>query len=127
VDGGYVHDEVLLGPLESALQQSGFQTRRQVFVRVKHRRAFLDLVAESNGLRLAVEAELSSRRVINDYEKALQWGADQLWIVVPNQSVLRAAKRAWNRRKNRRQEVAIFFLTIGQAMQRVSIVFSVSL
>ncbi len=127
MDGGYVHDEVLLGTLEFAFQRPGIRTQRQVFVRVGRRRAFIDMVVEFEGFRLAIEAELSSRRVVSDGHKAMQWGADQLWIVVPNQQVLLAAKRAWKRRRNKRQTMAIYFLTLGQALQRVSYFFSASL
>lgn len=124
MDGGDIHERVLLGCVETAFRERGASTRRQAPCGSGTQRGFIDLAVEVENKRLAIEAELSGRRIANDVRKAIAWGADQLWIVVPNQRVLRAARRAWKRQRIEGETIAIFFLTLGQALQQVSTDFS---
>lgn len=78
-----MHEQFLLGILDENSRQLGADTRRQVPVRAGHRTRYIDMVIELGGKLVAVEAERSARRVANDVDKAINLGADELWIVCP--------------------------------------------
>ena len=58
-----------------------------------------DLVAVLGPRQLLIEAEMSSRRIANDLQKALDLGATWLWILVPNCRLPPAPGRQWDRNR----------------------------
>jgi len=123
MNGDHIHDDVLLGTLEPALQWRGAETRRQVLCRGEGRGGYVDMTAHVQGMLLAIEAELSARRVANDFWKAAVLEADLLWIVVPNHRVLSAVRREAKRREIKSPWPGPCFLTLGQALQQVTHLF----
>lgn len=115
---GFVHEQILLAPLQQEAHLRGADTGREVATGSGRRCGYVDLVIECDRLMIAVEAELSSRRVANDLTKAMAIGADELWIVVPAASIARAAARVL-RQLNRPAKPAVFVLTVGQALHRI--------
>ena len=127
MNGGYVHDELLIGILDHEFQKLGAQTQRQVLSRIDEGRGFIDLVVRIDGMLLAIEAERSARRIANDWQKAVHLGADRLWIVVPNHHVLAAVRRQGKRLAIDCRKIEIFYFTLGRALQQVTVLFSKSL
>ena len=117
--GGFLHNKVLIEPLDTSLRRAGAVTHLEYAVRVDDRIGYVDLFAELIGRRIAVEAERSVHRIEGDLRKAEALEVDELWIVVPTAGVARSV-----RRKLRSITVGIdcrrvFVLTQGQALQRV--------
>lgn len=114
--GGYVHDQVLLQGVAAAFKQAGASLRYQA----PSSAGYCDLTARlPDGRLFAVEIEMTTRRIENDLRKGAEIKADELWIVVPNQQVLRASKRRLQQLASR-SEVAVFILTLPQALKRLS-------
>jgi len=117
--GGFLHNQALVAPIERAFRALGAMTRREVPDGPGRQAGYIDLVAHVGTRRIAVEVELSARRVQRDLVKAQRFGADELWIVVPCSSRIQAVKREARRYRNRSSRPVVFFLTLGQATQRV--------
>lgn len=88
---GFLHDRVLLLPLEACFLRQGAIVRREHHVVFGGRSGFIDLLVQRGGVRIAVEAELTLSRVPRDVEKAKAVAASALLIVTPNGSVAEAA------------------------------------
>lgn len=116
--GRFLHNQLLVAPLAEALRQSGWQVNVEFHVRSETYTGFIDLKASRDGQVLAVEAELTPRRVKNDIAKAIAMNASELWIVVPEYHAARAV-RAVVARHAARKKLPIRVLTQGQAIQRV--------
>jgi hypothetical protein len=115
--GDIVHEHSL-DDLADALASRRFAVSRQVATRMGRDIGYVDLVAERGGRRLAIEVEMSARRVANDLRKAAALGAS-LWIVVPNRRVVRAVRRRLADLGVRPTAPWICVLTLGQAMHRL--------
>jgi len=124
--GGFVHNCILLQALAGEIISVGGQVTFEVAVRVTGGVGFIDLVAQHVGRCIAVEAEMSSRRIGGDIAKAAALGADALWVVVPNSRVARAVRRQLLRIKNGAARPAVSVHTLGQARQRVRSCFSLN-
>ena len=61
MNGGFVHEDVLLGPVEKALRQHGADVKRQAPTSASRRRGYGDLLAGFGEIRLLIEAEMSPR------------------------------------------------------------------
>lgn len=118
--GGFVHEQILLDQLEQRFEQVGATTRREVNAGPSLPGSHVDFFAEVQGKRIAVEVELSSKRIEADLRKAMSVGADELWIVVPSPSVCRSVRRKLRTMSVRPDRVGVFVLTLGLALQRVS-------
>ena len=68
--GGYLHNQVLIGTLQRDAKALGCETQLEVPVQVQDSVWFIDLVVRSGSVLIAVEAELSARRVVRDLLKA---------------------------------------------------------
>ena len=117
--GGYVHNRVLLDPIDLRAWRCGLQVDREVMIRVDERVLYGDLLIRGRSKRILVEAELSSKRIRNDLAKAAALGVCELWLVVPNPTV---AQSVW--RKLLRQSIdpgtsRLFILSLPQALQRL--------
>ena len=137
--GGFIHNDVLVYGLVRLFEAEGWSCDTEVPVRMGESIGFIDLVAELDGFCIAVEAEMSVRRIDWDLQKAQSLGATELWVVTPNASVAGAVRRALRRmdvhiarddedgsrdalarrvRSNGDDGVVVFVLTQGAACPR---------
>lgn len=117
--GGYVHEHILLDRLQDAARRLGLSTARQLRTA---NGGYVDLLLESASSRIAVEAELTPRRVLRDVAKAAVINANELWIVVPTVRQGMAVQRLLDRMPPPVGQV--FVLTLGGALQRLTDCFS---
>lgn len=120
--GGYLH-EFILETLETSFREHGFRVSRQVPSRPGRKTGYIDQVVSWDSTLLAVEVELSSRRVANDLVKAMDLGAF-LWIVVPNHKVALSVRRRLNVLRVQEREPWLCVLTLNRALKRVPHCFS---
>ena len=118
--GGYLHNHLLVRPVEEAFRVHGVRTRREVHAVTEAGQGFIDLVAERDGQIVAVEAELTPRRIQYDVSKAASVGASELWIIVPTWRMADLVRRALEQVNSDVSEPGVFVLTVGQARQRVT-------
>lgn len=118
--GGYLHNNFLIRPVEGASRFHGARTHREVHVITLAGPGFIDLVAEWEDRIVAVEAELTPRRVRHDVAKAAAVGASELWIIVPTWRIAGLIRRALERVEIEGSELGVFVLTVGQARERVT-------
>ena len=90
--GGYVHNRVLLDPIDTKAWRSGARVDREVAIRVGGQVLYGDLLIRDGSKRILVEAELSSKRIPNDLAKAAAFEVCELWLVVPNPGVARSVQ-----------------------------------
>ena len=116
---GYVHDYVLLNPIEQKALRLGAAVDCEAAIRVGGRVSYGDLLIRVSSSRwILVEAELSSRRVPNDLAKAAALGAYELWIVVPNPRVAKSVY--WKLSQHETQpRPGLLVLLLPQALQRL--------
>ncbi|TWU21316.1 hypothetical protein [Bythopirellula polymerisocia] len=120
MNGGYIHDRNILDPLVHAFQETGAKVQLQSRSHSAGHIGYCDLTARfPDGLFVAVEIEMTTRRIANDIQKAIDLGADELWVVVPNQKVLRASRQRLQQLAPG-PDVPVFILTLPQALKRVS-------
>lgn len=116
--GGFLHNEVLIGPLRREAQRHGLQSATEAPVRLADQICYVDLLLNLEGKCIAVEAECSTRRVRRDIEKAAAFSADELWIIVPHVGLAKAVLRALVRIKAP-VGVKVIVFTQGQALRRL--------
>lgn len=109
----------LLDSIDTNACVAGASTQREVSISPGRNADRVDLVIEFAGKRIAVEAELTAKRIANDLAKAMVLRVDELWIVVPHSTVAKAVERQLSRLRVRAKECRIYFLTLGQALQRL--------
>jgi hypothetical protein len=119
--GGWLHNQALIAPLEAWFRSRGALVYREFRVRRGTCLGFIDLFATFGSLRIACEAELSPARVPVDIAKAEAVQADLLLILVPTPAVARAIRQKFlsSQRPNLRQDIAIWILPLGAALQRL--------
>ncbi|MCC6678643.1 MAG: hypothetical protein IT436_16030 [Phycisphaerales bacterium] len=124
--GGYVHNRVLVDPIERRAAELGLATAREVFVVIGRRAGhagpatgYADLVINGPGWRLVVEAELTTRRVHLDLAKAAALQATELWIVAPTSGGA-VRVRSSLRRLGVRPDAGACVLLLSQALQRLA-------
>ncbi len=117
--GGFLHNQILIAPIETHFFKLGAQVHREYPVTIGSNMSFVDLFVVYNSSRIVCEAELTADRVLNDLDKAAALQASILLIVTPNWLVARAAERRVNRAGNRTcaGSLDLFILPIGHAMQ----------
>jgi len=114
--------EYILATLKESLVRRMVSVSTQVATRHGRDTGYVDLLAEGRGIRLAIEAEMTSRRVSNDLQKAADLEA-WLWIVTPNARVANSVRSRLRRLGVREKLPSICVLTLGQALSRVAICF----
>ena len=118
--GGYLHNTILLDPIEAFFRQAGARTRREYPVRNATTRGAIDLAASWDDALVAVEAELTPDRVDRDVQKAHAAGADLLVIVVPTRRVASAVMRHLNGNGGQTgNDVPVWILPLGPALERL--------
>lgn len=116
--GGFVHNRVLIAPVEAVLRELGASVRRESPVAVSSRyTGFVDILAICGKNRIVCEAELSADRVGLDLAKAAALKATLLLIIVPNRQVGQAVERQVARMNT--SPVTVCCLTVGAAVQRL--------
>lgn len=122
--GGYLHNTVLLNPIEAYLRRADAQTRREYPVQKNATRGAIDLVATWDDALIAIEAELTPDRVVRDVQKALAARAGLLVIVVPTRRVAAAAIRRLRLNCNpTRKDLPVWVLPLGPALERLRRLF----
>ncbi len=122
--GGYVHNEVLLKALDAQFRRAGALIKFEASAGSGRQAGNVDMLVDVNGKRIAVEAELSAKRVGNDLRKAEELGVDELWIVVPNHKVSTSAQRRLKDLHISATMPKLCVFTLGQALQQVTNSFS---
>ena len=117
--GGYVHNRVLLDPIAQKASRLGAQVDREIAICVGGKVFYGDLLIQSCSMRILVEAELSSKRILNDLVKAAAFGACELWLVVPNPRVARSVRQKLLRESIGLRTSGLFILLFSQAVQRL--------
>ncbi len=112
---GFLHDRVLLAPLEACLLRQGATVRREHHVRWNGRAGFIDLFAQRGLARIAVEAELTPSRVVLDVAKAEAASASALLIVTPTASIARAMEAGLVRHAHAKTSF-VWILPVGRAL-----------
>jgi Holliday junction resolvase-like predicted endonuclease len=95
--GGFIHNEVLTASLLCLFEEEGWSCDTEIPVRMGEGLGFIDLVAEFDGYCIAVEVEMSAKRIDRDLQKAAAIHAAELWIVTPNARIAGAVRRAFHR------------------------------
>ena len=121
--GGRLHSGVLAGGLRDALERLGARVRTEYPVRPGRGAGAVDLYAELDGTRVAIEVELGVRRVRQDIRKAETLGVDALVIVTPTAKVAALARRRLRTRTASR--VTVHVLPFGRALALLTQVFRV--
>ncbi len=121
--GGYIHSRVLLDPIAQKAWRFGAQVDREVAIRVDEKVLYGDLLIRGSSKRILVEAELSSKRILNDLAKAAAFGACELWFVVPNPRVARSVRQKLLHLSIELGTPGLFILSLPQALQRLEGIF----
>ncbi len=121
--GGFVHNEVLLGPFMQYFQYLSATVYREYPVGPGTQGGFIDGFVLHGSVRIAFEAELSPDRVLRDVEKARQLKAHYLFIIVPESHIERRVKRKLAQRPAELGPPEICVLPLGQMLQRISELF----
>ncbi len=126
--GGYVHNTLILDRLERRFHANGCRAQREFPIKMDTTTCFIDLLVSVSPTRLlAVEAELSKKRVERDVDKAVAAQAESLWIVVPNPKVLRSVKKHLATLPPTPEYISVFVLTVTQALAMVKPLISACL
>lgn len=124
--GGFVHNRVLLDPIQDAALRLGASAQREVATgRGRHGR-YGDLLIQLGSHQILVEAELSSKRIANDLAKAEQFQSTELWIVVPTSRVARSVRQELLRLSVPPNKPGLFVLLLPQALERLMSLFSLN-
>ena len=115
--GGYLHNVLLIGSLREECIRLGIETATEVQVCNGTRTGYLDLLMRRDGYRIAVEAELTGKRVRNDLWKAETAGVDELWIIVPTLRVGKSVSHALLRVPHTPKDLPVSVLPLGRAVQ----------
>ena len=121
--GGYIHNRVLLDPIDQKAWSLGARVDREVAIRVDKRVLYGDLLIRGSSKRILVEAELSSKRILNDLAKAAALGACELWVVVSNPRVARSFRQKLLQLSIEPGTAGLFILSLPQALQRLEGIF----
>ena len=118
--GTHLHNQVLIGPLDEAFRSLGGATTREYYINTGGVVGAVDLLVQQDHIRLAVEAELSVKRIGHDLRKATALRVDELWIVVPTVRLVRGVRRKVATLPLPPPWLDVFVLTQGQALSRVT-------
>ena len=123
--GGFLHNEVLVKTMERVAFRHGATVEQEAPTGEGRKVGFIDLLITYRGCRIAVEAELTDARVVNDVAKATAVDADLLLIVMPTAREVRSAQAKLRREAvgRRELETTVLVTTLGQAIQRLKSAF----
>ena len=86
---------------------------------------FGDLLVQSDAQKILVEAEMGSKRIMNDLAKAQALGCP-LWVLIPNPNVARSVRRKLLQQSIKLGTIGIFILSLTQAIQRLEHFFELN-
>jgi hypothetical protein len=118
VRGGSLH-KFLVEAVRGILSCYSFPTACEVWVHSEGFSGFIDLTAVTPVGLLAVEVELTARRITSDVRKAQLLTARHLWIVVPTATVRQGVLRVLQRLEEDANTQKCV-LTLGQVPQRLT-------
>ena len=122
--GGYLHNMLLIGSVQEECERRDIKTATEGKVSDGIRTGYIDLVIEGDGYQIAVEAELTSKRIDKDMWKARLARVDELWLLVPNKRIEKSLRRRLARLPRPSEELAIYVLPLGGALKELSNRFS---
>jgi len=114
-----IHEHMLLDPPEAHLRRLGTQPQRCYRVAIDDRFGFIDLFTVYRGQRIAIEAERSAARIMNDLIKASAASAALLVIIVPNHRIQRAINRHLHEVVIDDFDFELWVLPLGPAIYRI--------
>lgn len=119
--GGFVHNRVLIAPVESAFRILGASVHREHPVGSGGCHGFVDLWVIYLACRIACEAEMSSDRVWRDMEKAILLKATLLLILVPKAGVAESVRSrlASSQAPPVPSSLSIYCLTVGAVLHEI--------
>lgn len=117
--GGFLHNEVLLAPLEGYFRGLGAPVHREHPAESGRSPRAVDLFVTWGTRRIVIEAELTARRVLDDVAKAELLNATLLLVVVPTARIAEAARGRIAQADLTRTSMAIWVLPLGPALERV--------
>ena len=115
-----MHQCVLIQPLMESFRRQGADVYREYPAINGTYIGSVDIWVAFDQIRIAIEAELTPKRIGADIKKAQALRADELWIVVPTQRVVRAVRRKLATMSKPTGGLDLFLLTQGQALSRVT-------
>lgn len=117
--GQFLHNQILLKPIERLAQKSGAKVQAERYLETPEVAGFIDLSIEKGSVRVACEAETTTDRIPRDIQKAVAFGADFLLIVVPTRRIAVASQGRVRRFQKEwgKQNVRIYVCTLPQAIQ----------
>lgn len=118
--GGFIHKDILIEPLAFEFVLCGAEATLEKTVRIDGGIGYIDLFVEYARGRIAIEAELTAKRIRGDLAKAEAIDADELWVLVPTARVRRAVLRQIRRLDRTSARPLICIFTLPQARQRVT-------
>ena len=124
MNGSFAHETLILEPLEKEFQRIGAKVDYQVATKKGRRTGYVDMVAKLGDFVIAVEAEITPRRVLNDLCKAMELQANEFWIVVLNNQLAKAVRSKLLHSSIRPDQGGLFILTLGTAIERVRNIYS---
>ena len=125
--GGYLTRYCLIAPVAKTARDLSATVFPEYTVRLNQTVGYVDLRIDLGPVRIAVEAELETKRLENDVLKAIALPAHLLLIVVPNWTTCKAARKAMARILERRRrsgltaptDPVILILPVGPARQQL--------
>lgn len=124
--GGFLHNSVLLDPIEKHFSDLGAEVHREFRIPSSRILGFVDLYVELGNLRVCCEAELSPDRVFGDVRKAIEVAAVELLIVVPHAGLARSIRNRLKPRPGGLARPRIVVLPLGAALHHVRNAFPFS-
>lgn len=117
--GGFVHNQLILKPLRQAFESLGADVQCEHRVGASRASGYLDLLVVLGHHAIAIEAEMSDRRIVNDLRKSSAIGADELWIIAPRPRVAASIRRRLQELPVDLTAMPVRVLTLGQAMDHI--------
>lgn len=117
--GGFVHNQLILKPLRQAFESLGARVHCEHRVGARCESGYLDLLVVLGPVVIAIEAEMSDRRILNDLRKFSAVGADELWIIAPRQRVAASIRRRLQELPAAISAMPVRVLTLGQAIDHI--------
>ena len=117
--GGYIHNRVLVESIAQKALQLGALVDCEVSIEVGEHVLYGDLLFQYGSQRVLVEVEMSSKRIRNDLAKAAALEVNELWIVVPNPTVVKSVRRTLLQQLVSQGMSGIFIFLLPQALQRL--------
>lgn len=120
--GGFLHNRILLDPIDQQLKAARVPFWAEYYVATNDKRGFVDRFACRGSERLVIEAELTTKRIIHDVEKAAALQATALLIVMPTPTLVKSARALVRAHypQNRILKPMIYVNTLGQSLQRLT-------